>query len=255
MISVAFYNLKGGVGKTTTAVNMAYLAALAGKRTVLWDLDPQAASTWFLSDHEGKTRALKLFNHEGTVAEFEVITPFDNLTLVPADLSLRKVDQQFASAAEARKVMNGLLKKLKEQVDVLIFDCPPSLSPAMEQVIGSVDLVLVPMIPNPLSQRAMAQVLAFFASSSHQPKKLYGFYNQVDMRRRMHLDALASVKKMPCPMFKTYIPMDAAIEQMSLRQAPLASYKASGRAATAYLSLWKELARAIKQQEKVSAGN
>src|SRR5690606_31043047 len=95
MISVAFYNLKGGVGKTTTAVNMAYLAAAAGKNTVLWDLDPQAAATWFFQQEEVKSRAIKVFSKGKTVAELEVTSPFPGLSVIPADLSLRKMEQEF----------------------------------------------------------------------------------------------------------------------------------------------------------------
>lgn len=250
MISVAFYNLKGGVGKTTTAVNMAWLAAAANKQTVLWDLDPQAAATWFFQQNTDNNRAIKLLDKGRPVAEMVLSTPFANLTVIPADLSLRKLDKTFNSAGESRKLFKGLQKALSEKADVLIYDCPPTLSPAMEQVLSDVDILLIPMIPNPLSIRAMEQVIHFFESRKQSPRRIVGFFNQVDLRRRMHRQAIESLRKMPVTMLKTWIPTDAAVEQMALRQAPLASYSGSGRAAPAYAAMWKEIARLLRQSEQ-----
>lgn len=251
MISVAFYNLKGGVGKTTTAVNMAYLAAAAGKRTVLWDLDPQAAATWFFQQEEIKARAIKVFSKGKTVAELEVTSPFAGLSVIPADLSLRKMEQEFEGQSGSRWLKN-LIKPLADTNDILIYDCAPSLSPAMELLLCEADIVLIPMIPSPLSIRAMEQVIEFFASKKNPPQNIVGFFNQVDMRRRMHREAVENIKKMPLPMLKTWIPMDSAVEQMALRRAPLSSYTGSGRAATAYPEMWKEIARLLRKTERAA---
>src|SRR5690554_6202520 len=122
MISVAFYNLKGGVGKTTTAVNMAYLAAAAGKKTVLWDLDTQAAATWFFKQDGVKSRAIQVFSKGRPIAELEATSPFSGLTVIPADLSLRKMEQEFSGQSGTRWLRN-LIKPLAASNDILIYDC------------------------------------------------------------------------------------------------------------------------------------
>ncbi len=115
-----------------------------------------------------------------------------------------------------------------------------------------VDILLVPMIPSPLSIRAMEQVVDFLGRKKAAPKRILGFFNQVDLRRNLHREAIDNSKKMPLPMLKTWIPNDAAVEQMGLRRAPLTSYNQRSRAALAYLALWKEIARVLKAAAKES---
>ncbi len=113
MYTIALYNLKGGVGKTTTAVNLAYLAAESQRNTVLWDWDPQAAASWYCGvDKGGNNRAIRLINKGEPVGKMEVNTPYPRLTVIPADLSLRKLDNALEGSASAKKVIRRLVQPL-----------------------------------------------------------------------------------------------------------------------------------------------
>lgn len=253
MITLAFYNLKGGVGKTTTAVNMACLAAQAKRNTVLWDWDPQAAASWYLGVDEPADKAIKLLSKGLPSGALEVPTAWPRLSVVPADLSLRSIDSVLAEAESPRKLLKKLVEPFSEQTSILIFDCPPTLSPAIEYLLGGVDLVLVPMIPSPLSIRASEQVAQFFAGKKHSPREIVGFYNMVDGRRSLHKEWLANSAELAIPMLKTGIPMDAAAEGAAVKRQPLVALANTGRAAQAYRQLWKEIAKLLNSRRAAPA--
>lgn len=248
MKTIALFNIKGGVGKTTSAVNLAYLAAQSGLRTALWDLDPQGHASWYLGidNDELKQRAAKLM--EGKLAASELLLPtdYDNLSVVPADLSLRKLDVLFEKTDAGKTHFKSLLKSFGGEQDLVILDCAPALSSTAEQIFRAVDILLVPLIPSPLSLRAYQQLQEFIASKKWGDVKVVPFYTQVDRRRKIQSEIVERRKKQFPEMLKTYIPYASALEQMGTHRAPVNAFAGSSVPGLAYSVLWAEVKRTLK---------
>jgi chromosome partitioning protein len=157
MSIVAVYNLKGGVGKTTTAVNLSYLSAAAGRRTLLWDLDPQGASSFAFRIQPGVAGFGRKSLESGQALATAIKgTDFDGLDLLPADFAYRKLDRLLGDLGKPHRVMADLLRALGRDYDVILLDCPPGFSVLIEAVFATSDLIVVPTIPTVLSLRTLA---------------------------------------------------------------------------------------------------
>jgi cellulose biosynthesis protein BcsQ len=244
---VAVYSLKGGVGKTTLAVNLAWAAAvLSGRRTLLWDLDAQAAATYLLG-HDGpkdpgRDKAEAAIRKGLDPAKLIVPTAVEGLELLPADASLRDLDVTFADLDKKKR-----LAKMAEDLggpsrELIIIDCPPGLTDTSEQVLRAADLVVVPVIPSPLAQRALVTIAEHVASKKAFDAPLLPVFSMTDRRRALHRDALAAQPDWPV------IPMASAFETMSHRRAPLGAF-ASRRSpgVQAVAQVWSKVEQALAE--------
>jgi len=238
--SLAVWTIKGGVGKTSTAVNLAYSAASDGLRTLLWDLDPQGAASFYLRipPTDGLT-AESITGKKVALTDLARPTEFDNLSMLPADFSNRHLDLALGAAKKPRKKFATKLDGLQDHFDLVILDCPPSVSLVSETVIKTVDAVLVPVIPSTLSMRTLHQVRAFVADQGRGVDVL-PFLSMVDRRKKMHNElGLACLAD---PAFLTVaIPAASVVEKMGVTRAPVAATLPSQPAARAFAALWREL--------------
>ncbi len=185
----ASYNIKGGVGKTATAVNLAYLAARDGYRVLLWDLDPQAAASFlFRIRPRVKGGGKALIQGTRSIDGAIKATDFDNLDLLPADFTYRNLDLILDNAKNPTRKLRRLLTPLRAEYDVIFLDCPPSISLLSESVLHAADVLLVPLIPTTLSVRTLDQLTEFISGfNGHQPGVL-AFFSMIDRRKRLHLE-------------------------------------------------------------------
>jgi len=242
VLTYATYNIKGGVGKTSTAVNLAYLAAREGRRTLLWDLDPQGAATYIL-----RVRPRVKGGSAGLVSGRRPLeaslkgTDFDNLDLLPADFSLRNLDLDLDDAKKRTRRLGQLLDTVAGDYDVVVLDCPPSISLMSENVLHAADTLLVPLVPATLSLRTFALLTQFVADSDKPRPDVVAFFSMADRRKRLHRDVIDAGVGAGNRVARTVIPALSIIEQMAERQAPVPAFAPTSRAAVAYEELWAEV--------------
>lgn len=243
MRTLATYSIKGGVGKTTAAVNLAAEAARTGARVLLWDLDPQGAASWCTHIRaEVAGGARKLVGGGGELAPHVRGTDHPALHVVPSDLSLRHLDLHLDAAGKPRRRLAGLLAPVADRYDVAILDCPPGLTLGSESVFGAADALLVPVVPSTLSARTLEQLSTFLDGRS-RPVVL-PFFSIVDRRRRLQRELVEELAA-GWPFLSAAIPNASAIEQMGAQRAAVASFAPGTPAARAFRALWSEVAARI----------
>jgi chromosome partitioning protein len=240
---IATYNLKGGVGKTATAVNLAYLAAKEGNRVLVWDLDPQgAASFYFRVKPKVKGGGKGLVRGKRELDDVVKGTDFENLDLVPADFSYRNLDLVLEHTKKPTRRLGQLLRPLRKEYDYVFLDCPPSISLASESVFDAADVLLVPLIPTTLSLRALNQLDGFLKDGVRNPPKVIGFFSMVDRRKRIHRDVIDQVGRRR-RVLKSRIPASTDVERMGPRRKPVGAFAPRSRSAHAYRELWTEASK------------
>lgn len=244
---VACYSIKGGVGKTASAVNLAHAAAKAGLRTLLIDLDPQGASSfYFRVQPSAKKWAARFFDaYEDLVGNIKA-SDYDKLDILPAHLGFRNADTQLAGFPKRERRMKRILKGFKDEYDLVVLDCPPSIGYLAEAVFVAADIVLVPVIPTTLSERTFEQLLAFFADGDYRLDRIVPFFSMVQAQKSLHQSTMAAMRARHPAFLATTIAHSSDIEKMGEYKAPVDAFARGKPAGQAYRALWDELATALR---------
>lgn len=241
---VSTYNIKGGVGKTTTAVNLAHLAAQEGRRTLLWDLDPQGSATFLLRVKpkvKGGSRAL--IRGQRPIDAALRGSDYDSLDLLPADFRYRNMDLELDGTKRPTRRLTRLLETVADDYDVVVLDCPPSASLVSESVLDATDVLLVPLIPATLSLRTFEQLTRFVADFDGQAPQVLAFFSMADRRKRLHREVMEALPRNSGTgrVAETVIPSLSLVEQMAERRAPVTAFAPASPGAQRYRELWAEV--------------
>lgn len=233
MAVIAVFSIKGGVGKTTLAAELAWRWAQAGAHnTLLWDLDSQGGSSFLTGVEEPQRhRAAAIFQRDGRLREAIAPTAYPGLSLIPADPSLRQLPSILPRLGARR--LQQMTSRLRSDYQRIVLDCPAGLSPVSEQALVAADAIIVPLPPSPLSLRALHQLREELVRLHHRHAPILPVLSMYNSRRPLHRD-VRSGEAAAWPA----IPLATQLEQVALRRAPLASFAANSLPDRALDRLW-----------------
>lgn len=244
---IASYSIKGGVGKTATSVNLAYGFAQAGLRTLLIDLDPQSASSYYFRIRAPKgLKAKQLVRGRKRLLKHVRGSDYEGLDVLPAKLAFRKLDALMLRLKNSDALLGKVLRAFRAEYDVVVLDAPAGISLLSENIFDAADVILVPVIPTTLSQRTYSQLLDFFKSSRHSRKKIVPFFSMVQTENDLHAQTMLKMRSDHRRFLSTTIPQSIEIERMGERREPVLKYAGQQESGRAYESLGQEVMQHLR---------
>lgn len=244
---ISLYNVKGGVGKTTTTVNLACLLAKQGLSVLLWDLDPQGGSSYFFKEENTNDNTHeRLFDRYITIYEVIKHTETYQIDVISND---SKFSDQFMNKASRittvdfinKNLIKVTLDEVRDDYDVCIIDCSPGRFQLHQNIFHASDLLLIPNIPAPLSVYCNNMLVDELQISLPVKTKILSFYNMVQAHKNLHKFYLGNRDETMGYLLNSYIPFYAEIEAITLKKESIFHQLKEFKTNMYYEKLWLEI--------------
>jgi chromosome partitioning protein len=250
---ISVVNQKGGVGKTTTAVNLAAYLGKESQKTLLIDADPQGNTTSGLgiAKKEQEYTTYDVMVNNVPLNDAIIDTKYQNLSLVPANIDLTGAEVELINMPDREKILSAAMQKIKNDFDYIIIDCPPSLGQMTVNALTASDYILIPVQAEYYALEGLEQLLETYSrvkNSSNPSLKFLGIViTMFDTRTQLSHQVETEVRNLfPNQVFKTIIPRNVRLSEAPSHGKPIMAYDKWSTGARAYKALTKEIMRKKK---------